>query len=86
MKAAIDDTDTAECPVSLITSGSLLALELVNRNRHVHAATGGCLFGADASRWPARLVDAIELIEIEKIRVENKRAEVEDEDLRRRQE
>lgn len=79
----IDGVMSAECPASLITPESIATLEIVNRNRHVREASGCSIFGSDVSRWPAKFVDALELIEIERIRVDNARAEAEESRIRR---
>lgn len=45
-------------------------IELINRNRHVQKITGSSIFGADTSKLPVRLVDACQLVQIERERVE----------------
>lgn len=79
----IEGISTNECPVSLITPESLIYLELANRNRHVKEATGQGIFG-DNSRCSAKLIDALETLEIERVRVENTRGEAEERSRRQK--
>jgi len=51
------------CPKGVIAAESLALLEMDARNRRVKEATGACLFGPDAGRWPAWWVDAVTVIQ-----------------------
>lgn len=64
-----------ECPVSYITGASRELVDRVQQARHIHAAFGAAPGGADSSQWDARFADAVELLEIEKIRESNARSE-----------
>lgn len=62
------DVETWECPRWLITPESLEAVERYSRSRRTHEATGGVLYGADSSLWPARWVDTVALLSCEEER------------------
>lgn len=76
----IDGVMTNECPVSLISPESIVSLSVINRNRHVKESLGSGSLG-DISRLPARFIDAVELVEVERTRIENAKAEVQESSL-----
>jgi len=55
-----------ECPVSLITSESLIVLESIARAKRAHEFLGAAIMTGDL---PARLVDAIDIASQEQLRV-----------------
>jgi hypothetical protein len=65
----VDGVESAECPVSAITSESLAWLE-----EHGAAAwlrdAGAAAYGADLASWPGRALDAHKLIQIEQARLD----------------
>ena len=63
----IEELATAECPVSLITQDSIDLLERFFRMQAVKDAVG-VVSGPDADpgKWPARLVDALVVIQGER--------------------
>ena len=69
------DVSSIECPVSAITEQSLETLMRHRASERVHKASGGVLYGADASSWPARWYDAVSLIQFEIEREESARRE-----------
>jgi hypothetical protein len=74
----VPDLSTNACPVSIITPESMAMLQLIGRNRHVKEV-GGSIFG-DVSKLPARFVDAMELVQIERTTLDNLMSEVGDDD------
>lgn len=68
----MDDVCSRECPVSAGTPESFELIRQISSMRHVHEHTGAAL---SADGWSGRLFDAVELIEIEGIRIENARME-----------
>lgn len=79
-KVIVEGVTTSECPVSLISPESIVMISTINRSRHVKEAVGTSSLG-DISRLPARFVDAIEIVEIERIRIENAKAEEQERSL-----
>jgi hypothetical protein len=68
---AIEDTETQECPVSLITAESYQLVQILTDARHVREATGAISFSPNAGEWPPRLYDAAKIVAIEDIRISN---------------
>lgn len=60
-----------ECPASFITPESAALVQEIAAAEHVKEATGAVLFGTDSGRWDARFFDAVRLIHIEDIRIQN---------------
>lgn len=58
---------TNECPVSLIPAFAIIANEMCNRGRILKEVID-IFAGADT---PARLVDALEVVEVERLRTNN---------------
>ncbi|MCC6591609.1 MAG: hypothetical protein IT168_33290 [Bryobacterales bacterium] len=63
-----------ECPVSLITPESKRLVEVFERADFAHQGSGAALYGTDLSRWPARAIDALVVIQQERNREHNARA------------
>lgn len=70
--------ESRECPRSLLERehGAVEAVDRYHRAERVHRATGGVLYGADSSLWPARWVDTVALLsrEVERADGEFERA------------
>jgi len=81
----IEGVSTNECPVSVISRRPTLMayLELISRNRHVVDAIGSPIFGGDISQLPAKFVDACQLVQIERITIDNKMVDASQERLKR---
>ncbi len=73
----VTDTEIDECPVSFITPKASEIVQILNRTRHAKENSGAGLFGHDLSKWPAWAVDAVVVIEQERIKAENARFEAE---------
>jgi hypothetical protein len=73
----IEDTEIDECPVSLISPESIQVVEAHGRARIANQSCGAQMYGPDLSRWPARDVDALVLIETERTKEHNARIEAE---------
>lgn len=58
------DVDSLACPVSVITPESIAAVCKFFEARRA-LKLGGVLYGADASRWPARWWDTVSLLQHE---------------------
>jgi len=68
----IKGIETAECPVSLISAESNAFLNFYYRIRAAKEATGGVAgYGPDLGVWPARLVEAMTLLEVESSKAQN---------------
>lgn len=73
--ADIPEVATNECPVSLIDAETKAILEMVSRNRRTKEAAGATLFGPDTAGWPAWWVDAVNVVEVQRLLVESAMAE-----------
>jgi hypothetical protein len=67
--------------VSLISPQSAELIQVFSRARHAREGGGATLFGPDLSKWPAWAVDALVVIEQERIKEHNARIEAESEEL-----
>ncbi len=67
----IRDTEMKECPVSFIEQWALELVQQIAAAQHVKDATGAVLYGPDSGKWDARYFDAVRLIQIEDIKVQN---------------
>lgn len=72
----MEDVESAECPVSLITPDTAELLRLFTRAERLQES-GTALFGPDLSAWPAWAVDAFDVLTTESIRYENAKWEAE---------
>jgi hypothetical protein len=63
--------------MSLITPAAITIVEQHARARTAHQACGAQMYGPDLSRWPARTVDALVLIETERTKESNARIDCE---------
>ncbi len=61
----IEGVSTNECPVSLISPFSMVAIQIANR---VENMAGVPILG-DAHKMPAKFIDALEVIMVERSRV-----------------
>ena len=57
------DVQSHECPVARISEESLRWIRDFSRAKRVHGALGGVPYGLDVRQWPARLFDAVDVIE-----------------------
>jgi hypothetical protein len=73
----VPNTEIPECPVSYVSPKAQELVQIFNRGRHAHENSGVGLFGHDLSKWPAWAVDAVVVIEQERIKAENARFEAE---------
>ncbi len=80
------DVESAECPVSVVKRNQRLQwlIRLLAENRNVHTATGACLYGHDASKWPAIFWDAVTTEEQYRILEHNARVTAEAAELKRK--
>lgn len=60
-----------ECPASFIRAESLELIHHINAADHIKDATGAAFFGTDSSRWDCRYFDAVRLVRIEDIKIQN---------------
>lgn len=73
----VPDVGCDECPVSAITPLAFELVSLFSRANYAHESSGAALFGTDLSKWPVWAVDALVVIEQEKVRESNARFEAE---------
>lgn len=71
---------TIDCPVAILSTPvgiqmRAMALEVINA-RVLRKTTGSFVFGSDASEWPIKWYDFIELAETENMMVENEMKEM----------
>lgn len=66
-----------ECPVSLISPKSAELVQVFTRANHAREGGGAALFGPDLSKWPTWAVDALVVIEQERVKEHNARLEAE---------
>ena len=64
------ETQTNECPVSLITPDSAELVRLIFSGIRVHHMTGAIDFGTDSTEWDARFFDAMTVVSQEEQLVE----------------
>lgn len=64
MHWVVDGVESRECPRSLLERSpeTLTTIDRFYRAQRVHEATGGVLYGQDASLWPLRWVDAVQVL------------------------
>lgn len=80
----IDGIESAECPVSAITTESRWLLNLESGAKRVYDASGASMFGPDAGRFPAWWFDAVTTIEGCRVLENNARMEAETAEAERR--
>lgn len=61
---AVEDVESRECPRSLLEREpeTMTAIDRFYRAQRMHTALGGVLYGPDASLWPARWVDTVNVL------------------------
>ena len=64
------ETETNECPVSLIEPESFELVQIIATGMTIHEMTGATDGGADSSQWDARQYDALLVFTHEERRVE----------------
>ena len=70
----VDGVESAECPVSAITHDSIAWLAEHDQARWMKDA-GAAAYGPNLGDWPARALDAHQLLQIEESRVDTARYE-----------
>ena len=73
----MEGTEIDECPVSFISPATLSLMGTLDV-AELARPSGAALYGPDLSKWPARMVDALVTIEIERTKADNARQEAAD--------
>lgn len=75
----VEETDIDECPVSYVSAWAAELAGSLEVMRQVREATGENPLPS-VNRWPVRLLDAARLVNIERIKENNARMEMEHEE------